>query len=243
MSNEIYVIGFPKSGNTWLTRLLGDALKASVEAGGGHKSLSDWTYGSSEYIIRQRHTIERPETGKFVIIVRDPRDVIVSAAFYWQMGIEKYFEHMQKRENTRPPNVLHGYPDFYRAWLLGYLGTQLNQYDYLIKYEDLLNDTEGELAKLISGLGIDIPDGGRLCRVVRRNSFNRIRKTIAGAPDDRYPYGKEIQLRNLRRGISGDWVNHLKRRHGKMVHENMWYWVKRFGYETNPNWWKYLEEQ
>lgn len=242
MTKEIYVIGFPKSGNTWLARLLGDSLQGLVAAGDGHKALSDWRYGKSEYVIRQRHLQEQPPPGaRSVLIIRDPRDVIVSAAHYWQMSLRDYFHHMEGGiENRKPPNVLHGWPEFYRKWI----GKKaLYEADYFIKYEDLLNNTEDELRKMLVSLGVKFTMGGRICRVVQRNTFARMKKTIENAPDSTYSYGKEVQLRSLRSGTAGDWRNHLARWMCKVVHENMWYWLKLLDYENSLDWWVSIEEK
>lgn len=98
----LVVVGFPKSGNTWLTRLLADALNAPV--------LDRWLDGHIEFAsdvnrhLREPHhpsvrvakLHDLPEVFaqrgidgpmRFVYVHRDPRDVAVSAFFHftkWQ---------------------------------------------------------------------------------------------------------------------------------------------------------------
>ena len=98
MSEPIYVIGFPKSGNTWLVRLLADALQARVR--------SHVMRGSPELAAEINERLGLPTDTKCTIakihflpamfleeidqtpkriayIYRDFRDVAVSAYFYF----------------------------------------------------------------------------------------------------------------------------------------------------------------
>ena len=96
---QIYVVGFPKSGNTWLTRLLADALQAPVHSHSvrgvlevaseinQHLSLSS----DPAFKVMKNHFL--PEVffeeinhspKKIAYIYRDFRDILVSAFFYFK---------------------------------------------------------------------------------------------------------------------------------------------------------------
>jgi hypothetical protein len=77
----IYVCGFPRSGTTWLCRLLSDVLKSPLQLGSRRLR-----YGSDggDYLIKRSHS---PDPARFAgvpvaLIVRDPRDTLVSLWHY-----------------------------------------------------------------------------------------------------------------------------------------------------------------
>ncbi len=96
----IYVVGFPKSGNTWLVRLLADVLRAPVRSGvmkGGVEIASDinkelsLSIEDALYEIQKIHFLPpfffkeiEEEPKQIVYIYRDIRDVAVSAFFYFR---------------------------------------------------------------------------------------------------------------------------------------------------------------
>ncbi len=93
MPEPIYVVGFPKSGNTWLTRLLADILQVPVRGEteiateiNQHLSLSE----NSRHEIWKIHFLPAyfyekidPSPRRIVYIYRDFRDVLVSSFFYF----------------------------------------------------------------------------------------------------------------------------------------------------------------
>jgi len=98
MSEPIYVIGFPRSGNTWLTRLLADALQARVKSHAMRGSLELATElnerlalpADTMFTIAKIHFLpamfleeidQAPK--RIAYIYRDFRDVAVSAYFYF----------------------------------------------------------------------------------------------------------------------------------------------------------------
>jgi len=85
----IFVIGYPKSGNTWLARLIADALNSPMVGGNNpiDKAIKKENC-IAEFVIYKSHYSERSKpdyiTGstKIVYIVRDFRDVLVSGFFH-----------------------------------------------------------------------------------------------------------------------------------------------------------------
>lgn len=98
MSKPIYIVGFPRSGNTWLTRLLADVLQAHVRSRAMRGSLEAASEinqrlslpTDTAFTIVKIHFLpkmffeeidEAPE--RILYVYRDFRDVAVSAFFYW----------------------------------------------------------------------------------------------------------------------------------------------------------------
>lgn len=102
---NIYVVGFPKSGNTWLVRLLARTLNVLVETspmGSGdieiasavnkdiHASKAGRVY--KVHWLPEQFQKEIDPSPKFLVyICRDPRDVFVSSFFYFSYFGEKRF--------------------------------------------------------------------------------------------------------------------------------------------------------
>lgn len=200
---DLYTVGFPRSGNTWLSRLLGDALNSPVQSRKNNHAIGDEGEDRvGNYIIRQEHLDKKKYAGErpIILIVRDPRDTAVSVWKYWQ--IESLLHTVRKMHKGKWP-ITHGggWSNFYDFWLD-------TEADYLLKYEDLLSDTRKETERLLQYLGEE--PAFPLDEIILRQSFGE-RKKLAKKYGDLMPYGKAVQESCLRRGIAGDWQNHFDR--------------------------------
>lgn len=97
MKQQIIVCGYPKSGNTWLTRLTGELVQCPVmgfwcepfnrdAVTEGLDRLSDFQCFKAHHALRDlRKTFPAYAQGepKLVYIYRDPRDVIVSGSHFF----------------------------------------------------------------------------------------------------------------------------------------------------------------
>jgi hypothetical protein len=214
---DLIVAGYPRSGNVWLSRLLGDALNRPVIGKNGAMSLA--TEGrdrDNKDVVMQAHVypvsgkqfwngngidLKRREDRQFVCVVRDPRDVLVSAAAFWGWSLE---ETMEKMVNGPGPLDLPPWRTFMEAWF--------NKRIPIVRYEDLCRDAEGEIGRLLAQLKLK-PEND-LMHVVHRQAFKTKRADILEHGDG-YAFGKEAQLRHLRKGGTGEWHDalpvHLKR--------------------------------
>lgn len=93
--NNILLIGFPKSGTTWATRLIGELMECPVAGYWGMEGGSFDMEGSnreSEFAIYKSHhhadeitKVSDKTISKIIYIVRDPRDVVVSGAYHFPL--------------------------------------------------------------------------------------------------------------------------------------------------------------
>jgi hypothetical protein len=146
------IISFPKSGRTWLRTLIGKYYELNFNI--------DFTTEThlikpDKYSIGFSHFI--PEVNrhkKIVILVRDPKDTIVS-----------YYHQISKREDLFKGDI----SKFIRSKRFGirkinkFLNTlfrihQNNNNNLIISYEMLHEDTEGTLKKVLIMFGVPIND-------------------------------------------------------------------------------------
>lgn len=91
---NIIVVGYPKSGNTWLTRLTAELVNCPVVgfwnsdhdeiAREGEDRKSDFRCFKSHHQLHELKIEDNPDEYYIIYIVRDPRDVIVSGAHYFR---------------------------------------------------------------------------------------------------------------------------------------------------------------
>lgn len=108
--NDVIIVGFPKSGNTWLARLMGDALNRPIRGTKDAKPLAaeGEERGDARGIVRQLHLAPHDDIDesrypgfvaspwainpkyhsgeKIVHIIRDPRDVAIAIDAYWVLN-------------------------------------------------------------------------------------------------------------------------------------------------------------
>ena len=198
--DTILIAGYPRSGNVWIARLLGDALDRPIDGGSlaaegqdrpglGRVMQAHFWPGTERKPLQingQLRQDKRP-----ILVVRDPRDVLVSAAAYWDWTLEQAFGYMV--EGPGPLN-LPSWRTYVEAWL--------QERVPIVRYEDFHQDALGELNRLLEKLG-DEPRKP-LEEVVERQSFAVKRAEMDNKGDD-YPFGRTAQLRHLRRGSTGEW--------------------------------------
>ena len=234
---NIHVVGYPKSGTTWLTRSLADALDSPC--GGISRSAKpvavEGTGRSGAHYVGQGHPVpvrsgpDAPTSpshllinldnlgGKIILMTRDPRDVVVSARHHWGMeSLDMAIDCVLNGVWPLPHGG--GWDKFYRAWL---------ETGDLIKvdYSEMIANPELTLSRLLGELGLKLTID--LSVVTKRQEINARRKSTS----DSLPYGKEWQLRFLRKGIVGDWKNHLSPDESERIITATKDVFEEFGYE------------
>lgn len=246
----ICIVGYPKSGNTWITRLIADAIDSPIRPlYGGVPLATEGKDRKGEYSVHQLHlrpiwngpnigivnefqfNISGWQGEKIVFIYRDPRDVMVSLKYYWN-----YPHLMQMIEDATTGHgvcqAFGSWQGFHDAWTEAAVGIAAS-----LSYESLIEKPVETLLNTL--ICLDIPPVKSVSDVVKRQSFEEKRKQIEIDGDDR-PHGKGIQLQNLRKGIVGDWRNHFRRAEGKVCHNAFWTQMETLKYETDIGWWEKL---
>lgn len=228
----IWVCGFPRSGNTWLARLLGDVLDSPVSAGRKFPANADEGFDRpGPFVIRQQHN-RPPVDGKVVSIIRDPRDITVSLMHYRELpSLEEALEFGRQSPRGK---LMDTWQEFVSLWL--------DEADVIVKYEALLRDPIWAMHELLAELSVSY-ELDRLPDAILRQSFNERR---ALAHDERYengrfPYGAEHErYKVLRQGIAGDWKNHFTQDIAQRADATFNPVMSELGYEDEDEWWKDL---
>jgi|LWDU01.1.fsa_nt_gi hypothetical protein len=213
-SPTIWVIGFPKSGNTWISYLCSYCFNLPFVNFGDPKStpynekIKEITSGSNsweslnEYSSIQK-THKMPENvpyrnGLVIYVLRDPRDVYVSYDFFMKTKnarfkgrVKYYFISFFGRKN-KIKWFLSNWNRHLKAWE--------NRTNVLINYDQLLNDGAQYLFSRLNSSSVKVSEK------IIEDAINFFKfENMSGG---RKP-GEEIQSNFFRKGISGDWKNHL----------------------------------
>ena len=217
--HRFWIVGYGRSGTKWLRRMLFDTLKLFDRAGARPAHLHQFNVGLLHY-----HIADLPSPSPAIYLHRDPRDVIVSMSRYWLElgGIDGVLDH---HPQPAPP-PLNAIDQMHRYW------RNSDQIRLWISYSELINDTEGSLRRIYDALGIAHPDDDYMREMLEYHEFNNFIESLKEV--DRYRITKFLGPR------IGAWREVLNRAQGKRIHEGLWIWLKEFGYESDPEWWRDL---
>ena len=238
----IYVAGYPKSGTTWLTRLLGDVLNSPT---GGCMLQEDSKEIATEgqgrpgnYIVRKGHfvlidddtgsVVPRPHRlawkqltdEKIVFIVRDPRDICVSGAYHWQVTLEQFLDKMIKGDIARCGR----WDKYVKDWLGLHIGLANNheKTTCLLTYENLLDDTYFDIKFILDKFNVEF-NSIEVKESIERQTFER-RKAQIGDNE------KELRRNNMRKGITGDWRNYFTQEMNDRIWSEFGWMMEKLGY-------------
>lgn len=219
----MFVIGYPKSGNTWFCYLLAYCLNAEYDdfddPGVHPRSEYERRYVKGKLAHRswqrqtgrilKTHKLELGSTSdeRIAYLVRDGRDVIVSYFHYLRNSFPDTFHRaINKSKLQRIYKLLSDCNDFslfMRRFTPEWV-THVNQWldkspDAIIYYEDLTSCPAATLKKLFSTLQVEVDDSV-IQQALEVFSFGNMAK------------GDDVEKRGgsfYRKGITGDWKNHF----------------------------------
>ncbi len=200
-AEDIFIVGYPKSGNTWFQNLVSgvaygadpeltpDAviqeLVPDVHAKQYYKRFATPTFFKS-------HDLPAPEHRRVVYLLRDGRDAMVSFLHYIQVCRHPHLEFLEFVQDVQKWSGQGRWSEHVEAWLANPYQAQM----ITIRYEDLLDDTVRELLRFCAFAGIQ-PGQGRLETVAANATFAKMRQkeinqegwtngTHAGWPKDKF---------------------------------------------------------
>jgi hypothetical protein len=162
---------------------------------------------------------------KVVILLRDPRDIAVSAAHHWGRSLEETLHCMGKGLWPIPHGG--GWVKWVRSWL--------GKAHYILCYRGLVNDTFRYVLNITRAITEEKITVAHAQEVAARQSFTA-RVAYTHQHGDSLNYGKDFQLRFLRKGIVGDWQNHFTPLHRRLAEEYFGEMMRELGYTESEEW-------
>lgn len=162
------VVSFPKSGRTWLRVMLDDL---GVDVQYSHDG-SD--HGRRKPLSSLRENKSRYKSRRTVLLVRDPRDTVVSGYFQVQkrhkLPVGPFNEFI--RSDT------HGIEKVIKFNLNWFSAAPRMRAIRCVQYEDIHRDTVGVLRSILEFLDVDADDQ-TLAKVCRDRAFDKMRTSEA----------------------------------------------------------------
>src|SRR5215831_2579324 len=181
----------------------------------------------------------RRDDDKAVVVLRDPRDRLVSLVYSQTYShatdvIGDRFRELYLRLDpySRLMFALMLEAATYGASLRSWAEQESSPAAYITSYEKLIADSVGEYGRIVRFLGWSVP-ASVLRAVVDRLSFER--------RSGRKP-GNEDVSSHYRMGKAGDWRRHFDARLGELHEAMLPSLVVALGYESNNDWYRSLPE-
>lgn len=230
------VAEYPKSGGTWFSQMLSDALDKPFSRNTGAQKFQSAILGG--------HHLYSPNFKNVVTVVRDGRDCIVSAYYYMlfkneinrQFGVDRYrgilqFEDYDDIRSNLPRFIEYLNTDyrngrFHFSWS-DFMDSWLDTDVPYVRYEDLLVDAPKELMRITEALTGTAISPERAEEIVEKYSFKR----MSGRKK-----GQENKTSFVRKGIAGDWKNHFTLEACQMFDKFAGEQLIKLGYEKDHSW-------
>lgn len=212
-ADDVFLVSYPKSGNTWLRFLIGNYLTGNqCDFKNSHLIVPDIHFNPEQcsQIRRPRfiksHMPFTPNYSKVVYLVRDGRDVAVSYYFhlmkYRKITKETKFEDFLIDFNA-------GYIDGYTSWS-SHVNSWLNKasdYFIVVRYEDLKANTLVKLIQILDFAGVPINQDAAIAAV----DVSRFEKMKFTEKSQHKLFEKlansDPSISFVRSGQVGDWKN------------------------------------
>lgn len=217
MTREIVVLAYPRSGSTWLTRLLGASLNSPIRDLPGEKSYAAEERPDNGFVLHQTHVLEKiPQNASVIHLVRDPRDVAVSMFHYWQLNDLEDALACVLSDNV-PPVYLPAWHKFNR---------EAAQRRFLMaRYVDLQHNPAGIVQDILNSLKIKVKESD-IQKAVKCLSMSYILDNIAPV---NYPL--PMHVHSIRKGQAEDWRNYLTGEQSQRVWNAFREMMQLYGYE------------
>lgn len=193
LEGDVMLVSYPKSGNTWTRFLVANLISSEqVTFNNIERIVPDIYLFNDEYLQKintprflKSHEYFDPKYNKVILIVRDPRDIVIS---YWHHCMKfKYINSSMELDDFVDLFLL-GSVSSYGSWgenVQSWLSVRGETPNFLmVKYEDLLSDPEKELVKITAF-------------VEKKKTASEIKNAVLNSSKDR--------MRRLEETDSDDW--------------------------------------
>jgi len=227
---DVFLVGHPKSGNTWLAYMLG-----IVSQGENHEAvnlknvsqfiptvhtvderISEFGHLISPRIFRNEGPAFADDYPKTIYIVRDPRAVLLSYYHHWlhtsrtdHGTLEAFVDEI----------LLHGCINRWDPWLIGWeeqvqewIHRAKSQAVKIVRYEDLIENRKKSFREVLDFCGM--PCGEKLFELaVERGDFQSMRKVEQEHGAESYPEEEGVERGKkeffVRKGVVDSWKEEM----------------------------------
>lgn len=239
-NRDVFLASYPRSGNTWLKSLL-----SSVLFGEAMQNFSDtedpvipivgFHHGvdpilPDEARLIKTHEAFQPEYDRALVIVRDPRDVVLSE-YRLQLRFRQFFgsfdefvAHFVTDSSNGPPNW--GFHT--ESWLNAPLSEESQ---LLLHFEKLKADTPRELRRVLEFLAIATDDES-IEAAISQNTVDHMARRHASY-DSGLKNGTKADIPAVNKGKAGGWRESLTGDQVRRIEAAFGQTMARLGYERS----------
>lgn len=232
------VTEYPKCGGSWFAQMLATYLEVPFVRNQRPRLLF------LEPCVLHGHHLYSPTFQNVFCVIRDGRDVMVSAYFHTLFHNDKNPPWaVEERRNEVPFNnyenveknlplfiefmfTEHSQGLFHFRWD-EFVSSWINEDAPVVKYEDMLEDAASALYGALEKVTGETPDIERLREIEHQFSF----ENIAGRKR-----GQEDTKTFLRKGVAGDWKNRFTQEACEVFDRFAGETLIQLGYEENREW-------
>jgi hypothetical protein len=172
---DVFLVSYPKSGNTWLRFLIANALKVYYKIDqdvnffnildiipsiiGDTNLRPEGSFGRADIPrIIKSHSAYNPYYYRVILLVRDPRDVMISH-YYYLKDRKQIDDNVKISEFIRSPKYgIERWTEHTKSWYYNNYGSGGGQIIKIFRYEDFLQDTHLQLSSVMDCFGIKMDE-------------------------------------------------------------------------------------
>ena len=224
--DDLFVVGHPKSGNTWLTYMLAILVRDDRDCDINLANIGEYapTIHARDHVIREFEDMPSPrifrnEGPRFaelyprtIFIVRDPRSVLLSYYHHCvhdtgesDWSIESFVDEMLEHGCIRR---LEPFQTRWDAKLEEWIGRAKRQPVKIVRYEDLKVDRGAVLRDVAAFAGLS-PSTDLIEEAVRRGDFNSMRGEEKTVGAESYAGEKGARGFFVRKGKTDSWKEEM----------------------------------
>jgi hypothetical protein len=163
-----------------------------------------------------------------IYILRDPRDVALSATDHFGVSVGETIEIMNKEGAIGHATAGQTVYEALSSWSIHVKSWTQRSHGklHVVRYEDLLADPYGEFGKIARKLGITTEEA-RIRRAVDHASFKALQQMER---ETGFSERSDFSEKFFRSGRSGAWMDQLTPEQAKRIERDHREQMKRFGY-------------
>ena len=235
-SDDVFLVSYPKSGNTWLRFLIANILKEEEEEEINFHTVHNYIpeVGKQEEIIK---TLERPrimkshapyisEYSKVIYLTRDGRDVYVSYYFHRLKQLPPgctFREFLMRHDH---------YPCIWGEHVASWLFRSFPSNYLFVRYEDLIHDCLKQVKRIANFLGLERTED-QLQSASEKSSFDNMKRLELKKGRLYKEDGPNVFMR---KGKAGDWRDFFGQDEKSVFKSREGHVLIKLGYEINDKW-------